>query len=186
MADHGEATDHRQFADLHELMDGDVSRQYRFATDCHVSAEQNAVDQYRFVSDGTIVANMSPCHHEATLADASRGIGGGSAMDGHVFSQCCTVANAAMTDRSTKREILWKITNNTTGMNAAVASDVRVAEQMNVGTHRRISPNMHRPVDHAIRTNFGSGIDHSIGVDNCGRMNRHQDALETGICANAN
>ena len=174
LADHAQATDHGQFAYLHELMHSDMSRQDRFATNGDVSTEQYSVDQDCFISDGTIVTNMCTGHYQATLANARSGVGGSSTMHGDVLTQGRPVTNVAMTNRTTKREILREVTDHTTSMDTAVTADVRVAEQMNVRPNNGPRPDMHRPADHAIRTNLSSGINHGVGIDDCGRMNRHQ------------
>ena len=178
LADHAQATDHGQFANLHELMHGDMPRQDRFATNSDVSTEQYTVDQDGFISDGTIVANMRTGHHQATLANARRGVGGSSTMHGDVFTQGRPVTNVAITNRTTKREILREVADHTTSMNPAVAADVRVAEQMHVRPNNGPCPDMHRPANHTIRSDLSSRINHCVGVDDCGRMNRHQETLK--------
>ena len=115
---------------------------------------------------------------EAAFANSCGGIGGGATMNRDVFAQSRPVTDAAMTNRSAKREVLWKIANHAPGMNAAVAANVRVTEQMHVRSNGCVSTNMHRAVDNAVRTDLSSGINHGIRVNDCGRMNRHQAALK--------
>ena len=100
-------------------------------------------------------------------------------MNRHVFSQSRAVADSAMTDGSTKREILRKIADHTTRVNATVAPHVRVAEQMRIRSDDRISTNMHGAVYHTVRADLRRRINHSIGINDCSGVNRHQEALKT-------
>ena len=173
LRDHRQPADHRQLTDANELVNTDVSREHRFASDLHIATQQRAVDDDRFILNLAVVTDVCSGHHEAALTDHRRRSRSRTAMHRHMFAKNCAVADAAVADVAGEGPILRHISHDGTRVNLAVAADFRVAENLHERPDGCARTNADGSVDDTVRPNDRSGVDLCGRVDDRRGMNRH-------------
>jgi hypothetical protein len=142
-------------------------------------AQQGSIGQDIVVSDDTVVSDVGPGHQEIPVAQDGVFIESVRTVHGHVLSEDIVVADAQSGRLPGVFEVLRRISQHSSGMDAVSGAQLGMAREVGARAHLTVGPHDDVSVDDGMGTDLTAFSELSRRVDDRCRMDlgghrRHQ------------
>lgn len=134
-----EASDHGAFTDEAELVYGTEAGEDGVVFYGDVACDGGVIGKNDVVADLAFMRDVGVAKKEVVVADSSWGFGGGSSVDGYVFTECVVVADDELSLFATVFEVLGQASNGGKGEGLAAFADDGVTFDNDVAIKLRLS-----------------------------------------------